>query len=74
MLFPGGSRRHDSQEAAINSIRRAAAAAAAGILLALSSVVVATPAHADNEVAKLVCSVLRTGYDNAQLVGCLDLE
>ncbi|MBZ6476229.1 hypothetical protein [Streptomyces griseocarneus] len=59
---------------AINSIRRAAAAATAGILLALGSVVVATPAHADNEVAKLVCSVLKTGYDQAQLVGCQDLE
>ncbi|MFI9310972.1 hypothetical protein [Streptomyces triculaminicus] len=59
---------------AINSIRRAAAAAAAGVLLALGSVAVATPAHADNEGAKLVCALLRAGYDQAQLVGCQDLE
>ncbi|MEU1672120.1 hypothetical protein ABZ752_08820 [Streptomyces roseifaciens] len=62
------------RRSAINSIRRMAAAAAAGILLSIGSVAVATPAHADNEVAKLVCAILRTGYDQAQLVGCQNLE
>ncbi|MFE5867457.1 hypothetical protein ACFQ6V_02255 [Streptomyces roseifaciens] len=51
-----------------------AAAAAAGILLSLGGVAVATPAHADNEVAKLVCSILKTGYDRAQFVGCVGLR
>ncbi|GHC59572.1 hypothetical protein [Streptomyces cinnamoneus] len=50
------------------------AAAAAGILLSLGSVAVATPAHADNEVAKLVCGALLLGYDQAQFVGCQNLE
>ncbi|MEU1374992.1 hypothetical protein ABZ442_15180 [Streptomyces triculaminicus] len=59
---------------AINSIRRAVAAAAAGILLALGSVVVAAPAHADDEVANLICAALRAGYSGAELKGCPPVE
>ncbi|MEV5378918.1 hypothetical protein AB0L26_23525 [Streptomyces nondiastaticus] len=58
----------------MSNIRRAVAAAAAGIMLTVCGVVVATPAQADSEVAKLVCGFLKLGYDPAQLKGCEDLE
>lgn len=43
-------------------------------MLSLGGVAVATPAHADSEVAKLVCAALKAGYAPAQLEGCADLE
>ncbi|WP_268829222.1 hypothetical protein [Streptomyces roseoverticillatus] len=43
-------------------------------MLSLGGAVVATPAHADSELAKLVCATLRAGYAPAQLEGCADLE
>ncbi|MEH6373379.1 hypothetical protein V7793_03310 [Streptomyces sp. KLMMK] len=59
---------------AINTIRRAVAAAAAGVLLTIGSVAMATPAHADNEGAKLYCALVRALYDQAQFIGCQNLE
>ncbi|CAM5510175.1 hypothetical protein [Streptomyces abikoensis] len=56
-------------------IRRTIAAAVSGILLSLGSVAVATPAHADNEVAKLECTIQHLAYGVTQLLpDCRDAE
>ncbi|MCA6092300.1 hypothetical protein LE181_09015 [Streptomyces sp. SCA3-4] len=66
--------RHHSGRSAINRIRRTVAAAVTGILLSIGSVAVATPAHADSELAKLLCAAFRTGYAKTQPQACEELE
>ncbi|MEU2514640.1 hypothetical protein [Streptomyces syringium] len=41
-----------------------------GLLLALGSVVTATPAHADNEITALTCSITDFVNRNISLEGC----
>ncbi|GAA0442928.1 hypothetical protein ACFQ2B_35850 [Streptomyces stramineus] len=54
----------------MNGVCRTAAAAVTGLLLALGSVVTATPAHADNEITALTCSITDFVNRNISLEGC----